>query len=421
MKQTKKATRRRPLILGIVLAWIALLAAVGGSYSVFGGFGTGRSADVQELKRYAGTVADITLPDEAEVIALGEATHGNAEFQQLKLEVFRHLVEAYDVRAFVLEGDYGGCEQANRYIHGGEGTAAEAAQAIGFAIYRTEQMRELLDYMRTYNETAPKGKDLRFYGNDMQRVDYSVKFLAETYAKYDSDSSEIAQMADENGWTDVYDLAQCEEIVTKAKRALKRKQAPEQAIRCADMLLQNLALSAIKDDPYGAKWNKQRDLYMADNLLWIRRQERSRGNRRIFLAAHNGHVAHDGSMNEMGKQLTKELGASYVVIGTDFYKTRCNLPVNGRRTVKTFYSRDPIAKAAKRAGLDICYLDFAQVPASSALYGDIHSKTHTGSLGEGYSFLYRLLPRGYRIFRPQSKLYDGMIYVAEATPTVIDE
>ena len=44
------------------------------------------------------------------------------------------------VRAFALEGDYGGCEQVNRYIHGGEGTAQEAAAAIGFSIYRTEEL-----------------------------------------------------------------------------------------------------------------------------------------------------------------------------------------------------------------------------------------------------------------------------------------
>lgn len=68
------------------------------------------------------------------------------------------------VRAFALEGDYGGCEQVNRYIHGGEGTAQEAAAAIGFSIYRTEEMAELISYMRQYNESALEGEDLRFYG-----------------------------------------------------------------------------------------------------------------------------------------------------------------------------------------------------------------------------------------------------------------
>lgn len=149
----------------------------------FGGFGPGESADPEEFASYAGSVQDISIPKEARIIALGEATHGNAEFQELKLEVFKLLVEKYDVRAFALEGDYGGCEQVNRYIHGGEGTALEAAQAIGFKIYSTKEMAELISYMRQYNETAAPGEDLRFYGFDMRRYLYNFRFLTEACKK----------------------------------------------------------------------------------------------------------------------------------------------------------------------------------------------------------------------------------------------
>ena len=34
------------------------------------------------------------------------------------------------VRALSLEGDYGGCEAVNRYIHGGDGTVKDAVSAI---------------------------------------------------------------------------------------------------------------------------------------------------------------------------------------------------------------------------------------------------------------------------------------------------
>ena len=94
----------------------------------------------EEFLAYAEPVENITVPESAKIIALGETTHGNAEFQQLKLEVFKLMVKNNGVGAFALEGDYGGCEQVNRYIHGGEGTAQEAAAAIGFSIYRTEEM-----------------------------------------------------------------------------------------------------------------------------------------------------------------------------------------------------------------------------------------------------------------------------------------
>lgn len=59
----------------------------------FGGFGTGENVNPEEFLAYAEPVENITVPESAKIIALGEATHGNAEFQQLKLEVFKLMVK----------------------------------------------------------------------------------------------------------------------------------------------------------------------------------------------------------------------------------------------------------------------------------------------------------------------------------------
>ena len=56
-----------------------------------GGFEYGRNgftwlamgSYINELKKYAVTVEDISIPEQAKIVALGEATHGNQEFQQL--------------------------------------------------------------------------------------------------------------------------------------------------------------------------------------------------------------------------------------------------------------------------------------------------------------------------------------------------
>lgn len=49
----------------------------------------------------------------------------------------------------------------NRYIYGGEGTAEQAAAAIGFAIYRTDEMADLISYMRKVIDSAVEGNALR--------------------------------------------------------------------------------------------------------------------------------------------------------------------------------------------------------------------------------------------------------------------
>ena len=142
----KNKKTRRFKIRYIVFGLLGVMALAALVFMRFGGFGTGENVNPEEFLAYAEPVENITVPESAKIIALGEATHGNAEFQQLKLEVFKQMVKNNGVRAFALEGDYGGCEQVNRYIHGGEGTAQEAAAAIGFSIYRTEEMAELISY-----------------------------------------------------------------------------------------------------------------------------------------------------------------------------------------------------------------------------------------------------------------------------------
>ena len=100
----QKRNRHTGWIAALCIA--AVIAAAAGIYAHFGGFGTGGCADTEEFSKYAVSVSELTVPEEAQIIALGEATHGNREFQQLRLEVFQVLAEKYGVRAFALEADY---------------------------------------------------------------------------------------------------------------------------------------------------------------------------------------------------------------------------------------------------------------------------------------------------------------------------
>lgn len=409
----KKRKRTFRYMLGGVLFAAALAALV---FLHFGGFGTGKSADPAEFARYAQPVREVTVPEETRIIALGEATHGNAEFQQLKLELFRKMVEEEGVRAFALEGDFGGCEQANRYIHGGDGTAREAAAAIGFAIYRTEETAALLDYMRQYNQSAPAGEDLRLYGFDMQRSGYSLRFLGEACQELGVGAREMEQLRrflEENADQDLTGAA---EVLRLLKALLEGAPGADRAVHFAEMLLQYCALRSLPEEEMG----DARDKWMAENVQWALEQEELRGQRRLFLSGHNGHVAKWGSFDSMGKLLSNQMGSGYYAIGTDFYKTRCNLPAgDGGRTEQTFYSHSPLAKAAKGAGQSICWLDLASLPQGSELKELAGQYQYMGNLGEGYSFFMRLLPQSYRIFQPPAVLYDSMIFVTEATPTRI--
>ncbi len=422
MRKESIKKKRKPVVRYVLLSLLAILVAVTLVFTTYGGFSTGECADVDEFKTYAGTVSDIEIPDGTSIVALGEATHGNVEFQQLRLEVFKHLVESDGIKAFALEGDFGGCEQVNRYIHGGDGSAEQAAAAIDFAIYRTEQTEQLIEYMREYNQNAAEGEDLRFYGFDVQRCAASVEFLGEQCDLLGIDSaklSKLSKLVDGKAWSEEFDTEKRIEIITEVKTQLESKENNAFALQLAEVLLQNCRLNEALTGDSVESGIDLRDRIMADNIEWISAREQSLGHACIFVSAHVSHVARYSSYDSMGSLLADE--NNYYAIGTDFYKTNCNLPVGrqGKRANHSFYSHDPLAKASYKAGFDVSYLDFATLPADSKLYATATDYTYLGHLGESYSIINELLPPSYRMFQPPATLYDGMIFVSSATPTKI--
>lgn len=409
------------IVLSILAVLTITVVGAAGIYSRFGGFGTGDCADTEEFSKYATSVSALTVPDAAQIVALGEATHGNKEFQQLRLDVFQVLVQKYGVRAFALEGDFGGCEAINRYIHGADGTAAEALSATGFAIYRTAEMEHLAEWMREYNASAAQGADLRFYGFDMEQRAYTYRYLLEALQKATIDTTEFEKMwnSEAGTYADGYTTEQRTEILTTVKNQLPSEDT--QAIHFADILLQNIELGKYIDD--SGELNAQRDRMMAENTLWILQQEQARGNSRILISGHNNHIMQCANAGTpvLGSLLAENLGAGYFAIGTDFYKSVCNLPkpYTGKRITHAFYSYDPLAKASKTCGFDAGFLDFSKVPEGSALTKYLANGIAMGSLGESYSVLMNFIPRSYRVQRIPQDAYDAMIFVANATPIEI--
>lgn len=409
----------------LVLLVVALIC--GGLYSYFGGFNKAEPIDTEEFAKYAKPVSYLTVREGVRVVALGEATHGSAEFQQLKLDVFKILVEKYGVRAFALEGDYGGCEAVNRYIHGGKGKAEEAAAAIGFPIYRTKEMADLIEWMRKYNETAAEGEDLRFYGFDMQLYENSYKYLLEAARAYALPTADLEKLWDKSkdGYAASYTSDQKAKVIETVKQELLQfyDSTTMQSVHFADVLLQNIALGKVMDDM--SKGVVLRDSLMFVNTQWIMTQEEARGNECIFITGHNGHIQriHDYGKDgkALGALLSDELGSAYFAIGTDFYKARVSLPKGTdkmKRNNHTFFSHDPFAKAAKKCGFETCWLDFKAISVSESadLFLRTYDFTWMGDVGEGYSPLMAVLPMAYRDWVSPAQLYDGAIFVTNAHP-----
>lgn len=395
---------------------------------------TGCSAkkEVKDFASYAKNIEEIKLSDEVRIVALGEATHGNKEFQELKLSVFAHLVETTPVRAFAIEGDFGSCLIANDYIVHDIGSAENAVKNLGFEIYRTDEMLELVQWMHDYNATAKEDDKVRFYGFDMQRNEVARERIRAFYnvVSKDKGSEYMAQWDDyygeSNGSLSPENLTALKELVNEmiadmeAQKDSYTKMTDEEtyayALQSATCLLQNLDLYDVSNEYMG--YADLRDQYMKENVKWILDREENVHGTKLMIAGHNGHVAKvvNSAYTNMGSYLSEEFGDAYYVIGTDFYKTNCSIATKEAREDYKFCSDDPLAKAVGKMENNQYYLDFDEAQASEELSTLLDSNMPTGSLGESYSFLMKFVKTSYQLRIPPNKLYDGMIFVYEATP-----
>ena len=423
---------RKPIRLIIVTGILLIMVTCSLVYAHLGGFSTGKSADIDEFAKYAEKITGdelpgIDVPEGTRIVALGEATHGNKEFQELKKLVFQDMVENKGIRAFVLEADTGGCEAINRYIHGGEGTLEEATETLGFQIYRTDEMADLISWMKSYNEKAKEGQDIRFYGFDMQDKEYELRYVIEALKEYGISTAGLDQLMDGVDYSDEFSREDREKILSEVRDILLENH-DQAAAHYADVLIQNSKLfDEYENNPNGSFG--LRDTFMAENVMWILAQEEQLGNKMIFICGHNGHMEQFGTYRGgndkvMGNILADEVGSdAYFSIGTDFYKTTCNLPKNEKqRTTFTVYSHDPLAKAAYKSGNDICMLDFSKVPDDSSIAAQINGYIFMGSLGDqsigGINrIVMRAIPYTYREWKNPHEAYDAMIFVSKAHPT----
>ena len=390
------------------------------------------ASEISDFARYVKGIEELSIPEGTRITALGEATHGNREFQQLKREVLEILSEKYEVQALVLEGDAGGCSIVNEYIQGGEGDDRELTCLLGYRVYRTDDMQDLIRWMHDHNMTASEMEKVRLYGMDIQNCTGNIRVLKDFYEQVEPDRAvEISGHLDDlfGFEEDAYDKARTDEIIAYTETlsedlesnaenyiAVSGKDRYFRACLSAEAL--NRYIIYREKEGFSRKYRDGSMKALADRILVFEEQEH---HSELLMACHNGHMTKNQSsrVTFLGKDLYEELGDAYFAIGTDFYTTECNLPDKNGRTVKEFCSDDPLARNMKDSGLDKGLVIFSEVDEGSSLYSYITRSIPTGSLGEAYSPLMKVLKNQYQIYFAPRDMYDAMILFYHTTPTEI--
>jgi len=125
-------------------------------------------SDLQPLKQ---------ILKDVKIVALGESTHGTREMFQLKHRLLEFLVTEMGFNAFALEASYAACDPINEYVLHGKGDLSTVLTSQGYVVWDTEEMAQMIAWIREFNKNAPEKKKVKFYGLDISNNENGRKMI----------------------------------------------------------------------------------------------------------------------------------------------------------------------------------------------------------------------------------------------------
>ncbi len=385
---------------------------------------------MEGIEEIGQSFADFKIPVDARAVGIGEATHGNREFQTVKRDVLEKVVTEGDGRCICFEMSVGDAAMLNDALHDKDADLKEAVGKQSYPIYDTEEIAGLLQWMREYNEGLPYDETLMFYGVDIQGGYTGIRYLQDVI----NEGSDLITEEEKSFILplDIYDKVQYseerEKFVAMTERLLARDDLKSKQL---GMVAKSIVLNIDAPDyeQFPEENDHNRDLKMAENLLDYSEIEEGRGYSQVVITAHSGHSRKGGKgitaskdNQTMGDQIDRLFEGSYFCIGTDFYEGYVNIHTAGtyddnyERADHFYRSDDPLAYQARFFENGIYCLDFSRVTdENSSMYKTVHSLMFCGAAGEGYGAIHDLY-RQERTKAVPADRFDAMIFYYEVTP-----
>lgn len=265
------------------------------------------------------------------LIGAGEGSHGTAEHFQLKDRLFRELVQNYGFTVFAIEADFDDGYEVDRFVRGeGPNDPDAATRAFDFWTWQTQEVRDLLVWIRQYNATRGDRPELRVVGIDMQDPAGSVALLARlapgsarVQAALRPLQGITAQEWSEIGRTSPERRAAILGQISELQQALDALPAstPDRDVlrHLANTVRQGVLLFLGEGVDFN-RLNVIRDAAMAGNVRWV--LDTLFPGQKAMLWAHNFHIARRPAQGQgytpMGQHLARDLGSGYRTLGFSF-------------------------------------------------------------------------------------------------------
>lgn len=264
----------------------------------------------------------------ARVVLLGEASHGTAEFYEMRAEISKALIEKKGFKIIAVEADWPDAARVDHYIRETpfRETTSQPFSRFPTWMWANTEVLDLVEWLRSHNKDIDEpDQQVGFYGLDLYSMYSSIESVLQYLNDIDPESAETARQryACLTPWEQdpvQYGAAalsgrfkECEGDVTRMLQDLleKRLEYSEKDGQRFFNAAQNARLVANAEQYYRtmyygsrASWNL-RDEHMFEtlqNLLDFHGQES-----RAIIWAHNSHIG-DASATEMSARGEHNIG-----------------------------------------------------------------------------------------------------------------
>ncbi|SCZ86128.1 protein-L-isoaspartate(D-aspartate) O-methyltransferase [Nitrosomonas mobilis] len=285
---------------------------------------------------------------DSRLVLLDEASHGTAEFYEMRARITRELIEKKGFTIVAVEADWPDAAHLDHYIHD---TAPDPMlESTPFSRFPTwmwsnTSVLEFIDWLRAHNEKVRSTENkVGFYGLDLYSLSSSIEAVLSYLDTVDPETAEVARVrygcltpwandpALYGRMTRTKEYRACEAGVLATLQDLMKKRLDYSIANCKQFFdaKQNARLIANAERYY-------RTLYYAENNSWNQRDRhmfetlqsvmKFRGPQsKAVIWAHNSHIG-DARATEMsargefnvGELVRKQYGdAAYIIgFGTD--------------------------------------------------------------------------------------------------------
>ena len=133
---------------------------------------------------------------EARVVLLGEATHGTAEFYEMRAKITRALIRRKGFQIVAAEADWPDAAQIDRYVRGAEHAPSVEKPFTRFPtwMWANTHVLDLVEWLRQYNLERVSGEqDVGFYGLDLYSLRASIHAILHYLEDVDPEAARVAR------------------------------------------------------------------------------------------------------------------------------------------------------------------------------------------------------------------------------------